>query len=77
MTLLHTFGGDKNMKLMKQKREEANLTQGQLAYIIGVERSTITKIENGGKTSVKTAKRIAEVLGFEWTLFYKTETKAG
>ena len=58
------------MQTMKEKREEIKLTQEQLAEIVGVDRSTITKIENGGRTSVKTAKKIAKVLGFEWTLFF-------
>jgi DNA-binding XRE family transcriptional regulator len=59
------------MELMKRKRKEKMLTQEQLAGIVGVERSTITKIENGGKTSVNTAKKIAKALGFDWTLFYE------
>lgn len=58
------------MELLKKKREEANLTQAQLAEMIGINRSTIAKIENGGGTSVRTAKKIAEALGFDWISFF-------
>lgn len=63
------------MQIMKEKREEIKLTQEQLAEIVGVARSTITKIEKGGRTSVKTAKKIARVLGFDWTLFFNNYEK--
>jgi DNA-binding XRE family transcriptional regulator len=58
------------MKMMKQRREVSGLTQEQLAEAVGVDRTTITKIENGGRTSVKTAQKIADVLEFDWTLFF-------
>ncbi|SNS28078.1 putative transcriptional regulator [Anaerovirgula multivorans] len=63
------------MNLMRKKREELNLTQEKLAEIVGVDRSTITKIENGGRTSVKTAKKISGILGFEWTSFFEKQEK--
>jgi len=58
------------MEIMKAKREGKKLTQEQLAEIVGVNRSTITKIENGGRPSVKTSQKIAEALEFDWTEFY-------
>ncbi|MDI6619701.1 MAG: helix-turn-helix transcriptional regulator [Clostridiales bacterium] len=58
------------MKLMREKREEAHLTQQQLATMIGISRTAITKIENGGRPSVNTAQKIANILGFDWTLFF-------
>lgn len=64
------------MKTMKDKREEKKLTQEQLAEIVGVDRSTITKIENGGRPSVKTAQKIAEVLEFDWTAFFNNCQKS-
>ncbi|MCX7841509.1 MAG: helix-turn-helix domain-containing protein [Clostridia bacterium] len=63
------------MEIMKAKREEKRLTQEQLAEAVGVDRSTITKIENGGRPSVKTAQKIAEVLEFDWTEFYSDYQK--
>ncbi len=59
------------MQLMREKREENSLTQEQLAALVGVDRTTITKIENGNRPSIDNARKIAEVLGFDWTLFFK------
>lgn len=56
---------------MREKREENSLTQEQLAALVGVDRTTITKIENGNRPSIDNARKIAEVLGFDWTLFFK------
>ena len=56
---------------MKKKREMANLTQEQLANMIGINRTTITKIENGSRPSVDNAQKIAKILDFDWTEFFK------
>lgn len=57
---------------LKDIRKSQNLTQLKLAEASGCKRSTIGKIETGAiKPSVKLAKRIACVLGFDWTLFYE------
>lgn len=59
---------------LKEIRKDANLTQANLADVCGCERSIIGKIENGTATpSVRLAKKIAKVLNFDWTLFYKDE----
>lgn len=59
---------------LKKIRKGANLTQKQLAIKCGCERSTIGKIEAGAiNPSVRLAKKIAKVLNFDWTLFYKDE----
>lgn len=49
------------------------MTQEKVADLAEIERSYYTKIENGLTPSVKVAKRIAGVLGFEWTLFFENE----
>ncbi len=57
--------------IMKGNRLARGLTQEQVAKITGVDRTTITKIENGTlRPSVKTAQKIAQVLDFDWTLFF-------
>ena len=57
--------------IMKGRRLARGLTQEQVAKLAGVDRTTITKIENGtAKPSVKTAQKIAQVLDFDWTLFF-------
>lgn len=45
-------------------------TQSEVAEKVGIDRSWYTKIENGASLSVDTAKKIASVLGFHWTLFF-------
>ena len=48
------------------------LTQQQVSDMAKLSRSYYTEIETGDKNpSVETAKRIAEVLDFDWTLFFK------
>lgn len=60
------------MKKMKLIRKSLELTQEQLAQYAGVSQSLIVQLENGNrKPSVKVAKRIASILGFEWTDFFK------
>ena len=54
------------------RRESNNLTQNQLAKLADISRTMVTEIENGNANpSVEVAKRIATVLGFDWTLFYQ------
>ncbi len=56
---------------MKKLRHETNLTQEQLARMVGISRTMVTEIENANANpSVKVAKKIAAVLGFDWTRFY-------
>ncbi|WP_213996438.1 helix-turn-helix transcriptional regulator [Tepidanaerobacter syntrophicus] len=60
--------------LIKEKRNAKGLTQEQLAMLIGVDRTTITKIENGSaRPSVDNAKKIGKVLGFDWTIFFEAD----
>ena len=57
---------------LKTIRREKSMTQLQLAELSGCDRTMIGKIETGEvKPSVKLAKTIAGVLGFDWTLFYE------
>ncbi|RKO67142.1 helix-turn-helix transcriptional regulator [Desulfofundulus salinus] len=51
-----------------------NFTHQQVANMAGISRSYYTEIESGLKNpSVTTAKKIAMVLGFDWTLFFKDD----
>ncbi|QIB26063.1 helix-turn-helix transcriptional regulator [Caloranaerobacter azorensis] len=59
---------------LREKRLSRNMTQEQLAKEVGISRTMITELENGNaKPSVKTAKAIAKVLDFSWTLFFDKE----
>lgn len=61
---------------IREKREHLKMTQLELARRIGKDRSLITKIEcEATRPSVETAKKIAKVLGFDWTDFFKDENK--
>lgn len=60
-------------ELIKEKRAALNLTQKQLADLVGVDRTTISKIENGIRPSVNSAKKIAQILGLDWTIFFDSD----
>lgn len=59
---------------LRKKREDANLTQEQLAMKIGIARSTYGAIETGERNvRPHIAKKIAKLLDFDWTLFFEEE----
>ncbi len=58
-------------KLLIETRNSKNMTQYELAKAIGVSRSHYTNIEKGNRRpSPKTAQKIGDVLGIDWTIFY-------
>ena len=58
-------------EIMKAARAEKKLSQSALANEIGVTEQYIYYIEAGERRpSVENAKKIANVLGFDWTLFF-------
>lgn len=66
------LGGMEMRKWLKDFRLNKNLTQKELADMVGIHISMINKIELGNRTpSVKTAKDIAKILDFDWTLFFE------
>lgn len=74
MFLIGTKGGAILRTWLKDKRIDIHLTQDEVAKQSGISRSFYTHIENGTKTpSVQVAKRIAKVLGFNWTYFFDKE----
>ncbi len=53
-------------------RLQKGLTAEQVALGVGVHRVYVTQIENGSRRpSVPVAKRYADFLGFNWTLFFE------
>ena len=59
---------------LKDIRAQQNMTQQEVAKAANVDVTMISKIELGERQpSVKVAKKIASVLGFDWTLFYQDE----
>ena len=56
---------------LKDKRSKLGKTQGEVAEAVGVTRPAYTMIESGYRhPSVETAKKIAKVMGFDWTIFF-------
>ena len=59
---------------LKEIREQKNLTMLQVSHECKIAESYYCQIENRNRNpSVETAKKIADVLGFEWTRFYEDE----
>ena len=53
-------------------RKSVGLSQNELAQAAKISQPLVARIERGErKPSVKVAKRIASVLGFDWTEFFK------
>ena len=62
--------------VLKDKRLKKNLTMRQVSEASNISESFYSMIESGERRpSVETAKKIAAVLGFDWTLFYPDEKK--
>ena len=62
---------------LKNIRITQGFTQSDVANMTNVDVTTINKIELGSRRpSPELAKKIAEVLGFDWTLFYQDEEAA-
>ena len=57
---------------LEKLRKEKNLTQSQVSEMSKISISFYNQIENAErKPSVSTAKKIAEVLSFDWTKFFE------
>jgi transcriptional regulator with XRE-family HTH domain len=64
--------------VLKEKRDNKRITMKQVSERAGISESYYCLIENGErKPSVDVAKRIAGVLGFEWTMFFENEKVSG
>ena len=56
---------------LKKLRENADLSQSALAHTAGISQNYYCYIEIGERRpSVQVAKKIAEALNFDWTLFF-------
>lgn len=58
---------------LNDRRVEKGLTQEKVAQCVGIARAYYTEIENGVKTpSPSVAQKLAQVLDFDWTIFFAT-----
>ncbi|MBO8163608.1 MAG: helix-turn-helix transcriptional regulator [Brevibacillus sp.] len=62
----------KEHRWLEELRKQKRLTQAEIAKRSNIDRTYYTKIERGRIPSVRVAKRIAAVLGFEWVLFFES-----
>lgn len=61
---------------LKAARKEMGMTAQETAERAGIPRSTYSNIETGVRNpSVKLAKRISAVLGFDWNQFFEDESE--
>lgn len=56
--------------LKKLRFENGRMNQEELASKSGVNRTTISAIENGKEPSVSVAKKISRVFNIDWKRFY-------
>ena len=57
--------------IVLEKRKELKLTQEDIAKKLNISRQYYNAIENFKKSpSVDLAKELADILGFEWTIFF-------
>lgn len=68
-------GGD--ITNIAEERKRASKSQEDMAIAVGLSRAGYANIEAGKrKPSVPVAKKIAAVLGFDWTRFYEEDGEA-
>lgn len=68
-------GGAEMRVWLKDARNKVGLTQEQVAERAGMARATYGHIESGERgVTVTNAKKISEVLGFHWTIFFEDES---
>lgn len=64
----------KARKWLLEKRNNADFTQEEVANRSHIKRPYYSQIELGVRQpSVKVAKEIAKVIGFDWTLFFEKD----
>lgn len=59
---------------LRQMRKDLHLTEKQVAEAIGIKQAPYHRIETGQSSPrVENAKKIGNLLGFDWKLFYPDE----
>jgi len=65
------------MELLKEMRKSRNLTQKDIASVLGVTQNCYSMIEKGRRgLSVSNAKKLSAVYGVDWWIFFDEEDKA-
>ena len=72
MNIIHLQNKEVNRMELKTLRKKHKLTRKELGELVEVGTSTIAMIENGTNyPSVKLAKRLGELFGVDWKIFYE------
>lgn len=59
---------------LREIRKDMNLTEKDVAEAVGIKQAPYHRIETGqNKPKVENAKKIGNLLGFDWKLFYPDE----
>lgn len=62
------------MNCISERRKERKITQAELGQLVGVSQRAIAAYELGERMpSVRTAKKLGEVLEFPWTDIYEED----
>lgn len=65
------------MQWLFNARKAKGLSQREVSNRVGIKQPSYCAIETGAsKPKPETAKRIASVLDFDWTLFYQDDAKS-
>jgi transcriptional regulator with XRE-family HTH domain len=56
---------------LEEIRKDKKLTRDDIATGAGITPNYYSMLIGGRRPSVKVAKRVARVMGFDWTLFYE------
>jgi DNA-binding XRE family transcriptional regulator len=65
------------MSWLQEVRIEKGLTQEEVAQTVGINRASLSKLENGITTpSVHLAQKLGAALEFDWTRFYEPEKES-
>ena len=61
---------------LRYMRETKRMSEKQVADLVGISQPAYHAIETGDRNpSVPTAQKIAQVLDFDWTMFYPAPTR--
>lgn len=61
-------------QLLKKMRTTRNLTQQQLADLLGVNKSAIGQVEGNANCSTTTIEKWAEAMGFDWKVIVRDKS---
>ena len=75
---LEILRGERMREWLIEARKNAEMTQKEIAIKSGISQNHYSAIENGNRhPSPKVSKKLAAVLGIDWTMFYNETAERG